>query len=307
MSRIHEALKKAAEQRAPLASRSPEAVMLEVTAEEQDQGRAKTVEGATLSAEIKKPARSIVPPSFADITSKCAHPTWKLDPRFTVFSGLESNQSSAERFRTLRSRLSQIRDTRPLKKILITSSVPAEGKSFIVSNLAQSFVRQADRRVLLIDADLRAPRLHSALGTKPRPGLAEYLTGEADEYQIIQQGEEENLCFIPYGSETADPSELLSRERMRKLMEFVSPAFDWILLDSPPVLPVHDASILADLCDGVLFVVKAGATESAVAEKAVAEFRQKNLLGVVLNGTDRSDSYGGYYYYDSEYKSSAAL
>ena len=309
MSRIHEALKKAAEERAPLASHSPESVMLEVSAEEkaQTQTQAKSVEAAvTPGAVAKKAGGNIVPPSFADIASKCAHPTWALDPRFTVFSGLEGDNSSAERFRTLRSRLSQIRDTRPLKKILVTSSIPAEGKSFIVSNLAQSFVRQENRRVLLIDADLRAPRLHTALGTSPRPGLAEYLMGQADEYQIIQQGEEKNLCFIPYGSETADPSELLSRQRMRKLLDFVSPAFDWILLDSPPVLPVHDASILADLCDGVLFVVRAGATESVVAEKAVAEFRQKNLLGVVLNGTDRGDSYGGYYY-DSEYKSNAVL
>jgi protein-tyrosine kinase len=160
--------------------------------------------------------------------------------------------------------------------------------------------------VLLIDADLRAPRLHTALGAPSTPGLTEYLRGEVNEYQVIQQGTEKNLCFIPYGSEASDPSELLSHERMRRLLEFVSPSFDWIILDSPPVLPVHDASILADLCDGVLFVLRAGATESVLAEKAVSEFRQKNLLGVVLNGTSRADSYGGYYN-ETEYKTSSAL
>ena len=305
MSRIHEALKKAAEQRAPAATDTPAPSILDVVPQVPVQRPAAILEDVKHSSPVMKPVESTVPPSFEQISSRCVHPEWTLDPRFSVFTGLESDHSSAERFRTLRSRLSQARDTRPLKKILVTSSIPAEGKSFIASNLAQSFVRQADRRVLLIDADLRAPRLHTALGAPPTPGLTEYLRGEANEYQVIQQGRDQNLCFIPYGSEVSDPSELLSHERMRRLMEIVSPAFDWIILDSPPVLPVHDASILADLCDGVLFVVRAGATESVLAEKAVSEFRQKNLLGVVLNGTSRADSYGGYY--ETEYKTSFAL
>lgn len=289
-----------------VSTQAPEASILEVAPEAQGQRQAAVMEGIKTAVEPVKLPEHTVPSSFADIAGKCAHPIWTIDPRISVFTGMESDHSSAERFRTLRSRLSQARDTRPLKKILVTSSVPAEGKSFITANLAQSFVRQADRRVLLIDADLRAPRLHTALGTNSTPGLTEYLRGEADEYQVIQQGTESNLCFIPYGSEVSDPSELLSHTRMKKLLDFAAPAFDWILLDSPPVLPVHDASILADLCDGVLFVVRAGATESALAEKAVSEFRQKNLLGVVLNGTSRADAYGGYYY-DSDYKSGPAL
>lgn len=305
MSRIHEALKKAAEQRAPVAAETPEASILDVASEVREHRQTVIVEETKPQAKAAKPLENSVPASFADISAKCVHPTWSIDPRFSVFTGLESDHSSAERFRTLRSRLSQAKDTRPLKTILITSSVPAEGKSFVASNLAQSFIQQADRRVLLVDADLRAPRLHTALGANSTPGLTEYLRGEANEYEVIQQGTDKNLCFIPYGSEASDPSELLSHARMRKLLAFVSPAFDWIILDSPPVLPVHDASVLADLCDGVLFVVRAGATESALAEKAVQEFRQKNLLGVVLNGTSRGDSYGGYY--DSEYKSSPAL
>jgi capsular exopolysaccharide synthesis family protein len=306
MSRIHEALKKAAEQKSPLTSVLPEAVMLEVTGDEQGQHSTTNVKATPARAELKKEARTAAPARFEDIVSKCAHPLWTWDPRFTVFSGSGQDTLSAERLRTLRSRLIQIGDTQTIKKLLVTSSVAAEGKSFIISNLAQSLAQTEDRRVLLIDADLRAPRLHTALGTNPRPGLAEYLLGEADEYQIIQQGGEKNLCFIPFGREVADPSELLSRERMRKLLDFVGPAFDWILFDSPPVLPVHDASILADLCDGVLFVLRAGATTSVLAEKAVAEFRKKNLLGVVLNGADRRDSYGGYYY-DSEYTNKAML
>jgi capsular exopolysaccharide synthesis family protein len=182
-----------------------------------------------------------------------------------------------------------------LKRILITSSIPAEGKTFVAANLAQSIIRQPERRVLLIDADLRASRLHLALGAPATPGLTDYLRGEADECAIIQRGPDENLCFIPGGSEVPNPGELLLGEKMIRLLDMVTPLFDFVILDSPPATLVHDPSLLADLCDGVLFVVRAGKTKFELAEKAVAEFREKNLLGVVLNGVEEKEAYGQYY------------
>src|SRR5207253_8539272 len=113
-------------------------------------------------------------------------------------------------------------------------SVPAEGKTFVAANLAQSIVRQPDRRVLLIDADLRASSLHLALGAPSTPGLTDYLRGEADEFAIIQSGPDKNLCFIPGGNEVSNPSELLLGERMRHLLDVVTPMFDFVILDSPP-------------------------------------------------------------------------
>ena len=138
-----------------------------------------------------------------------------------------------------------------LKRILITST-PAEGKTFVAANLAQSFIRQENRRVLLIDSDLRASRLHLHVGASGKPGLSDYLRGDADEYQVTQVEKGGNLCLIPGGSEVPNPSELLHSERMKHLLERMSLIFDWIILDSPPALAVHDASILADMCDGVL-------------------------------------------------------
>jgi len=191
----------------------------------------------------------------------------------------------------------------PLKRILITSSTPAEGKTFVAANLAQSFIRQENRRVLLIDSDLRASRLHLHVGAPDTPGLSDYLRGDADEYQVTQVEQDGNLCLIPGGSEVSNPSELLHSDRMRQLLERMSQIFDWIILDSPPALAVHDASILADMCDGVLFVVRAGSTDFELATKASSEFREKNLLGVVLNRVDKGDSYGGYYYgYGSQHE-----
>jgi protein-tyrosine kinase len=212
-----------------------------------------------------------------------------------VFGGADAKRIEAEPFRTLRSRLSQIADTRTLKRILITSSVPAEGKTFVAANLAQAIVCQPDRRVLLIDADLRASQLHVALGAPSNPGLTDYLRGEVDEDAIIQCGPNENLCFIPAGNKASNPSELLPGDRMKHLLDMVTPMFDFVILDSPPATPVHDPSLLADLCDGVLFVVRAGVTNFELAEKAVAEFPEKNLLGVVLNAAERDAAYGQYY------------
>jgi protein-tyrosine kinase len=202
----------------------------------------------------------------------------------------------AEQFRTLRSRLYQLRVAQNLKTILMTSSVPGEGKTFVTSNLSQAIVRQPDRRALIIDGDLRCARLHVPLGAPNSPGLAEYLRGEADEMTVIQHGQEGNLCFIAGGSEVSDPSELLSNGRLKKLLDRVTPIFDWVIIDSPPCLPVADATILANYCDGILLVVRAGSTASAVAQRACQELHGRNVVGVVLNAVEQSHMYGSYYY-----------
>jgi protein-tyrosine kinase len=163
--------------------------------------------------------------------------------------------------------------------------------------LAQCIVRQTDRKVLLMDADLRASRLHLTLGTDNEPGLSDYLVGEKELSEIIQMGEGENFCFIPGGRYVSTPTEILHSDKMKSLLQRLGELFDWVILDSPPAVAVHDASFLADMCDGVLFVVRAGSTDYEIAQKAAAEFENKNLLGVVLNRVDKSDAYGNYYYY----------
>lgn len=294
MSRIHQALKKAAEEKSSrLSSTASADIVAGVVTPPPD-----SFQADPLIPNVQQPAKvggsSFF--SFEELAKKCSHPHWRLNPRTSVFHEDDTDKTGAERFRTLRSRLHQIAGAGNLKKILVTSSIPAEGKTFVAANLAQSIIRQNDRRVLLIDADLRASRLHLALGAPAIPGLTDYLRGEADEFTVIQNGLDGNLCFIPGGTQVANPSELLLGERMKRLLAAVTPVFDWIILDSPPTLPVHDASILADLSDGVLFVVRAGHTDFELAEKASNEFQEKNLIGVVLNCVEKSESYGEYYY-----------
>lgn len=297
MSRIHEALKKAAEERAVKKSHPKVNPPLDVST---DIRRRYPVENDEIPLELRalRTEERSTPFSFEELAEGCVHPKWEPDGRFDVFRYRGTAKIAAEKFRTLRSHLYQLAGIKPLKTLVVTSSVAAEGKTFVAANLGRCFARQPNRRVLLIDGDLRAPRLHSAFGAPPNPGLADYLCGNTDECDVIQRSKNEDLFLIPSGSEVSNPSELLSNGRIQRLLNLVAPAFDWVLIDSPPALPVHDASILADLCDGVLFVVKAGSTDHQLAEKAVSDFRKKNLLGIVLNGVDKSESYGDYH---SEY------
>ncbi len=294
MSRIHEALKRAQEQR----SLEQSAVAPVVTPEK-------------ISASVPPPlarvtSEKIQPKSaeflrYESLLELCAKPVWKPEASIDLFAHGEEGAHGTERLRTLRSRLYQIRATRELKRIVVTSALPAEGKTFIACNLAQIIVRQPDRRVLLIDADMRCPRLHFALGAPKGPGLTEYLRGEARLEEIVQHGGHENLCFIPAGGEVSNPGELAASQSLKKLLQLVSPMFDWVILDTPPVLPVSDAVVMADDVDGVLLVVRAAATHFEDAQKASREFRNKNLLGVVLNQADESKKYGYY----SEYYGTA--
>ena len=178
---------------------------------------------------------------FDDLRARCAHPVWHLDPHVNVFVNADTSAQGSEQFRTLRSRLYQMRSNQPLRTLLVTSSIPTEGKTFVTNNLAQAIIRQPDRRALIIDADLRRSRLHVPLGAPSSPGLTDYLRGTADIVSIIQQGHEGNLCFIRGGDEVTNPSELIANGRMKMLLDRLAPIFDWIILDSPPCLLVADA------------------------------------------------------------------
>src|SRR5580700_9062040 len=296
MSRIHEALKKAEQERA---------VNQAADGAAPTQGAA--VDVGTLPTngdsvpDIFKQAPAVTAQSgtlrrFEDLCQRCAHPHWHPDLNVSIFHNPALSVHAAEQFRTLRSRLYQLRGSQQLRTLLIASSMPAEGKTFVTNNLAQAIVRQPDRRCLIIDADLRCSRLHVPLGAPPSPGLTDYLLGDADETTVIQHGHEGNLCFIPGGKEVANPSELLLNGRLKTLLERVTPIFDWVILDSPPLLPVADASLLADHVDGVILVVRAASTATVAAERACQELQGRNVVGVILNAVEQSQAYSSYYY-----------
>ncbi len=307
MSRIHEALKRAEQERAasqggrvdsaPVMDLPASTEPLPAMTEAADAARtAPTAPTPGVSGNGQKIPSFATSFTFDTLLARSAQTDWKPDATTMLFFNQEDNALGTEQFRTLRSRLYQLREKISLKKILITSALPQEGKSFVAANLAQVLVRQHGRRVLLIDGDLRVARLHTALGTTSSPGLADYLLGESDEFSIMQRGSMENLFFLPCGRTVAHPAELIANGRLKMLLQRVEPLFDWIIIDSPPAVPVSDASQLANFCDGVLMVVRSNATPYDTAQKARQEFQGKTLVGVVLNGITRGDSYSRYYY-----------
>jgi protein-tyrosine kinase len=300
MSRIHEALKQATKGQppAPLAALATPPV---VTSDSESPAVESDWLGLSLAPALEPPPSAVPPVSFgnglADLWKSCTKRTWKFDPAYSVFAGKAPSAECSEQFRKLRSKLYQIQGNEPLHTLLVTSTVPAEGKTFVALNLALAITRQHGRRVLLIDGDLRAPKLASSLGVPAAPGLTEFLCGAADEASIVQTDTEGALFFISGGNMVANPTEMLGTERLQWLISRMAPLFDWVIIDAPPVLPVSDAGILAEHCDGVLVVIRAGSTPYDAVGTALQELRGKKLLGVVLNRVETRERYDAYPYY----------
>ena len=299
MSRIHEALKKAEQERMANQGGAPSGLAAVPATEvwTPENGAGSAGNGSSGGSVAMLEAAPLRVPTPEGLDALCTACEWNPDPATMLFLNGDNSASGTEEYRTLRSRLYSLREKMPLKKVLVTSALPREGKSFTAANLAQVMVRQHGRKALLIDADLRAPRLHEMLGTRQEPGLSDYLQGKCDEYAVMQRGPLENLYFIPCGTSTADPAEMVGNGRIKMLLQRVEAMFDWIIIDSPPAIPVSDASVLAKDCDGVLMVVRSDVTPADVARKAREEFPQEALLGVVLNGTHTPLApYSRYYY-----------
>jgi len=302
MSRIHEALKRAEQERAASQGGHVENASVLDSPVLDSMPEMTGGNGSAAAAVAPASVATSAMPSFTNpftfdtLVARCTQAQWHPDPKTMLFFGQDENVRGTEQFRTLRSRLYQMREKMSLKKILVTSALPKEGKSFVAANLSQVLVKQHGRRVLLVDADLRVPSLHSVLGTASVPGLGDYLSGSTDEFGIMQRGPLENLFFIPGGRSALQPAELIGNGRFKMLMQRVEPLFDWIIVDSPPAVPVSDGSQLANFCDGVLMVVRSNSTPYDTAQKARQEFHGKTLVGVVLNGISKSDTYARYYY-----------
>jgi capsular exopolysaccharide synthesis family protein len=298
MSRIHDALKRAEQERATSTGTHVEPAF------EQTEGQRENMPSlqATPATMMPSTASGL---SYESLLARCPQTEWSPDPRTMLFFQDDDSRLGAEEFRTLRSRLYQIREKMALKRLLVTSALPKEGKSFVTANLAQVLVRQHGRRVLVIDADLRNPGMHRHFGAPQSPGLSEYLLGECDEFAAMQRGPMENLFFMPAGRSAGSAPELLSNGRLKLLLQRVEPLFDWIVMDSSPVIPVSDATLVAGACDGILMVVRSNVTPSDLARRAREEFPDKLLLGVVLNGTSTAEGERSKYYYGEAVSSPA--
>ncbi len=301
MSRIHDALKRAEQERATSTGTHVEPAFDQPQLENEARNDARHEAqrqtlpslGPSGTTTISTMASGL---NYESLVARCPQTAWTPDPRTMLFFEEDDSRMGAEEFRTLRNRLYQIREKMPLKRLMVTSALPKEGKSFVAANLAQVIVRQHGRRALVIDGDLRNPGMHRHLGAPQSPGLADYLLGECDEFAALQRGPMENLFFMPAGRTVSSAPELLANGRLKLFLQRVEPLFDWIILDSSPVIPVSDATLIAGSCDGVLMVVRSNETPSDLARRAREEFPDKLLLGVVLNGATKDSKHSKYYY-----------
>jgi capsular exopolysaccharide synthesis family protein len=211
-------------------------------------------------------------------------------PKDTRLVSLTDQASlGAEKFRFLGVRLRQKRQTRPLKKILITSTIPEEGKTMVSANLAISLAQRRPQKVLLIDGDLRRPSLSARFGLRPPAGLSEWLQRSDEEITNIYHLEEAGFWFLPAGRPPANPLELMQADRLASLMSQLADWFDWILIDSPPVVPLADTSVWMRSADGILMVAREGTTRKRQLQRGLREVDQTKLLGVVLNSSTNGD------------------
>ncbi|MBP1934971.1 CpsD/CapB family tyrosine-protein kinase [Ammoniphilus resinae] len=204
----------------------------------------------------------------------------------------------SESYRTLRTNIQFASVDQELKTVMVTSTGPSEGKSTTVANLAV-VTAQGEKRTLLVDSDLRKPTVHHTFQLVNRKGLTTFLTGQDTLQEVAQETDNPYLHVVTSGPIPPNPAELLGSKAMARFIQEASLAYDQIFFDTPPVIAVTDAQILASKVSGVILVVNSGVTNKDVALKAKTLLTnvKANLLGVVLNNKKmQGDSYYYYYY-----------
>jgi capsular exopolysaccharide synthesis family protein len=200
----------------------------------------------------------------------------------------EPDSLAAEKFRFLGVRLRQLQQNRPLKKVLVTSTIPEEGKSTVSANLAGVLARRK-QSVLLIEGDLRRPGLAQQFGLGRLAGLGEWLQSGRQTVTNVYRLDGPDFWFMPAGNPPENPLELLQSGRLSALMGQLANLFDWIIVDSPPLLPLADTTVWARVTDGTLLVAREGKSEKAQLQRGLEALKKSDLLGVVLNGCAHPD------------------
>jgi receptor protein-tyrosine kinase len=211
------------------------------------------------------------------------------------------DEAPAEEFRTLRTRLNHMQSMQPIHTAVITSPSPAEGKSFAAMNLAMAEAQLSGNYTLLCDFDFRRPIIHSMLKVSRTPGITDYLLGKAQLHECIKRVAGTNLFILPAGEAVINPLELLNLKEVKQLLDRLPSVFNWVILDSPPLLFAADANLLGTLCHGTILVVRIGSTTIDSIRRAMQSLCQNNVLGIIVNGARRGELYSKYTYYHSYY------
>ncbi len=318
MSRVHDALRKAAQETSDV-TRSAGRVMPPrvppVPREETPQPERTlpsveslpATETTAVSVETPRPTAPATRDPLLDlddlesIIANAKEVPYKPLKESLVVNPSRPREAPAEEFRTLRTRLNHMQSQQPLHTIIVTSASPAEGKSFTAMNLAITQAQIAEKRVLLADFDFRRPTVDKTFQIPCAPGITDYLLGKASLSEIMHKVGDTNLYVLTAGEAVPNPLELLNFKECKALLNELRNHFDWVILDSPPLLFAADGNLLSTMCDGTILVVRIGTTTYDSVTRALQSLCENNVLGVVVNGARRGELYSKYTYYHDYY------
>jgi capsular exopolysaccharide synthesis family protein len=291
MSYIFEALQRAEAERAGgAAPKSADSVAELLQKVEQD------IESKQISSAMPTVVRLNSSDRDGFAAAKVLLPSLAPDSRLVCLT--DQGGLAAEKFRVLGLKLRHLRERRKLKRIVVTGTAPEEGKSVVAANLALNQSRSKVLKTLLIDGDLRRPTVASRFGfDRSLPGLSECLRGERELSDAVYRLNGSGLWFLPAGRAPENPLDLMQSGRLPELLDRLGEFFDWVIIDTPPVVPVADTTFWMKLADGVLVVIREGVSEKKTVERALDSFDRASLLGVVVNSCssgEHKDYYSRY-------------
>ncbi len=284
MSRVHDALRRAEQTVGPEAPASAGAAVMEGPYR---------ADPRTAAAVVTHPLEGLLD-HVITVPYSPAPDSLLIDPT-------NPNEAPTEEFRTLRTRLNHMQSLQPIHTAVVTSPSPAEGKSFAAMNLAMAQAQLSGNNVLLCDFDFRRPIVHNLLRLDRSPGATDYLLGKVPLHETIRRIADSNLYVMPAGEAVINPLELLNLKQVKDMLDQLPAIFNWVILDSPPLLFAADANLLSTLCHGTILVVRIGTTTIDSITRAMQSLCQNNVLGIVVNGARRGELYSKYTYYHSYY------
>ncbi len=222
-------------------------------------------------------------------------------PEALLIDNSRPQEAPSEEFRSVRTRLNHLQTLQPIHTVVVTSPSPAEGKSFAAANLALAESHLANNFTLLIDFDFRRPVVHNLFQIERAPGATDYLLGNAKLADCMKRVSGTNLFLMPAGTAVKNPLELLNLREVRGLFADLRKWFNWVILDSPPLLFSADANLLGTLADGTILVVRIGSTTIDTVHRAMQSLCENNVLGTIVNGARAGELYSKYTYYYSKY------
>ena len=228
----------------------------------------------------------------------CAPLTFHPTAQSRLISLTDERSIGAEKLRVLATKLRHLRNKKNFSTVLITSSMKGEGKSLMASNLALTFSKQVRHQTLIVDCDFRCPTLHKLFGVDAGPGIGDWWSEDLPLNRIIRKHPDLPLWFLSAGQIPDQPLEILQSQRFADLITKVGGLFRWVVIDSPPLTPMADSSVLGHLAEGIVLVVRQAVTSTKALTAAMDAVERKKLLGVVVNESTTSERR----YYDQYYK-----